>query len=158
MGEGRCRPGRRAGEASMTPDEMREARERYFSARTRRDYRRFIRELVVAFPGDPAVVEFGEMVAMALISMGDDLARGAGLPSTQCLGCRHFRGIGDTAPVGEGELEPDPPLVCDAFPEGIPDAITEGRDHSKPYRGDRGIRFEPRTMERRGSARGATRS
>lgn len=33
---------------------------------------------------------------------------------------------------------------CDAFPNGIPEAITMSkRDHRKPYRGDNGLRFDP---------------
>ena len=32
---------------------------------------------------------------------------------------------------------------CDAFPDGIPDAITvDGFDHRQPFDGDHGIRFE----------------
>jgi hypothetical protein len=50
--------------------------------------------------------------------------------SVQCLGCKHF--------LFEG-------LSCDAFPEGIPREIVEGKfDHSAPYEGDGGIRYEPR--------------
>lgn len=34
---------------------------------------------------------------------------------------------------------------CEAFPEGIPDAIyTEGEDHTKPFDGDSGIQYEPK--------------
>lgn len=66
---------------------------------------------------------------------------GAPIPSAQCLRCKHFRGM--EAVETEPGLEPDVVLVCDAFPRGIPDAITEGRDHSRPYPGDHGIRFEP---------------
>ena len=35
---------------------------------------------------------------------------------------------------------------CRAFPDGIPHAILAGRhDHTKPYSGDRGFRFDPLT-------------
>ena len=38
--------------------------------------------------------------------------------------------------------EDGPGLVCDAFPEGIPDAIYGGGfDHRKAFPGDHGIRF-----------------
>jgi hypothetical protein len=48
----------------------------------------------------------------------------------QCPDCRHLRDA--TA------------WACDAFPAGIPAAILTNRhDHTKPYPGDHGIRFEP---------------
>lgn len=48
--------------------------------------------------------------------------------STQCPVCVHY----------QGELK------CAAFPNGIPQSIITGRrDHSKPYPGDNGIRFQP---------------
>ena len=48
--------------------------------------------------------------------------------STQCLECKHYRGL----------------ARCDAFgDEQIPQEIMEGsHDHAEPYPGDHGIRFE----------------
>jgi hypothetical protein len=49
-----------------------------------------------------------------------------------CIYCKHFRGAGARA------------LVCDAFPDGIPQSIVESAvDHREPVEGDHGIRFEP---------------
>lgn len=54
-------------------------------------------------------------------------------PSPKCVECKHFRGPAK----GDG-------FCCRAFPVNIPDAILDGvHDHSKPYPGDKGIRFEP---------------
>lgn len=48
----------------------------------------------------------------------------------QCGDCKHVYKDG-------------PPPTCAAFPDGIPDAILKGEhDHTRPYEGDRGIRFE----------------
>lgn len=50
-----------------------------------------------------------------------------------CLGCKHF-------------TESASKLVCDAFPEGIPQAIYLSRvDHRKPVSGDGGIVFEAKS-------------
>lgn len=50
-----------------------------------------------------------------------------------CNGCTRFR----RRDGGYG-------FRCDAFPDGIPEAIlTSDRDHRKPYRGDGGLRFDP---------------
>jgi hypothetical protein len=61
----------------------------------------------------------------------------------QCVSCRHFRDV-------IGYSQPDPGVEgtvifgCAAFPKGIPPAIWSDRvDHRRPYRGDRGIRWEP---------------
>jgi len=36
------------------------------------------------------------------------------------------------------------PLKCHAYPDGIPEDITlGGNGHKKPFKGDRGIQFEP---------------
>lgn len=49
----------------------------------------------------------------------------------QCMYCKHYRRDATK-------------LVCDAYPDGIPDAILYWKvDHRAPYRGDNGIRFEP---------------
>lgn len=48
--------------------------------------------------------------------------------SNQCHLCLNYGGEG----------------VCLAFPDGIPDEIWSGEvDHSQPYKGDNGFRFEP---------------
>jgi len=48
--------------------------------------------------------------------------------SAQCTRCAHYRLFGE----------------CAAFPKGIPDPIFAGEhDHTQPYPGDNGIRFEP---------------
>ena len=48
-----------------------------------------------------------------------------------CIKCKHRR------PALRG-------FICKAFPKKIPDEIMFGGfDHTKPYPGDNGIRFEP---------------
>jgi hypothetical protein len=45
----------------------------------------------------------------------------------QCPVCKHYLNL----------------FECEAFPEGIPDEILSGEvDHTEPYPGDNGIRFE----------------
>jgi hypothetical protein len=49
----------------------------------------------------------------------------------QCWTCAH--------------LSDGPSMTCKAYPEGIPDALQLGREsHSRPYKGDNGIRWKPR--------------
>jgi len=57
-------------------------------------------------------------------------------PEPPCMACRHI------FPEKLGEFG----FKCRAFPAGIPDEIiTEGIQHTEPYPGDNGIRFEPKT-------------
>lgn len=59
-----------------------------------------------------------------------------GLPP-DCLRCKHFNENYER-PMGT-------PSRCEAFPEGIPEAIySRGEPHTKPWPGDHGIQFEPR--------------
>jgi hypothetical protein len=52
-----------------------------------------------------------------------------------CSGCTHLR----------GDLR-DP--RCDAFPGGIPNEILLSKaDHRKPFPGDNGIQFEPKSAK-----------
>ncbi len=58
------------------------------------------------------------------------------MQSDQCLECRHYQGVQDRVTF--------PVHVCEAYPDGIPDAIITGmHDHREPFAGDKGIRFEP---------------
>jgi len=48
--------------------------------------------------------------------------------SYQCMTCKHYMGLGG----------------CLAFLDGIPEEIFSGLfDHTKPYKGDGGLRWEP---------------
>ena len=49
----------------------------------------------------------------------------------KCLECKHFHD------------ERTAPRTCEAFPDGIPEVIYfESYDHTKPFKGDKGIQFE----------------
>jgi hypothetical protein len=53
------------------------------------------------------------------------------METAMCAYCKHFN----------GEVRDE--NVCAAFPDGIPDEIAyENADHTKPFKGDHGIRFE----------------
>lgn len=65
--------------------------------------------------------------------------------SPQCAACAHYRGPRGRVVEEDGGMLLYSVVVCDAFPRGIPVAISlQERDHRKPYPGDRGVRFEPR--------------
>jgi hypothetical protein len=50
-----------------------------------------------------------------------------------CAFCKHFR-----------ERLENGTLTCAAFPNGIPEPIASAKvEHTAPYPGDNGIRFEP---------------
>lgn len=52
-----------------------------------------------------------------------------GVVSSQCNHCRHYWGFGR----------------CDAYPDNIPREILGNQfEHTTPYEGDNGIRFEPK--------------
>lgn len=58
------------------------------------------------------------------------------MQSSQCLECRHYRGV--------QERKDFPVHVCEAYPDGIPEEIVTGmHDHRAPFAGDNGILFEP---------------
>jgi len=58
----------------------------------------------------------------------------------KCLDCAYYRG---PKQYGFG-------LTCKAYPEGIPEAILEGKiDHNKPYSGDHGIQFKSKKEQKK---------
>ena len=74
---------------------------------------------------------------------------GAPDPPEYCWECKHYKEMPpDQWPTplrdktGICDLDYPP---CEAFPQGIPEEIWVGEfDHTKPYPGDNGIRFEPK--------------
>lgn len=77
--------------------------------------------------------------------MGAPIQRELRMPGEQCCGCRHLSWEMVRVGVHIEGLEDDYSFTCAAFPKGIPEAITSRRrDHRLPFRGDKGIRFEPR--------------
>lgn len=70
---------------------------------------------------------------------------GAPTPSSQCFSCRHYTGWVESSAKING-APPSHVCACRAFPKGIPDAITnDNHNHRRPYPGDQGIRWEPKT-------------
>lgn len=68
-----------------------------------------------------------------------------GITSPQCRDCVHYRGPDfDAKRTAKGTVLMAW-LACDAFPKGIPYQISAGEhDHRLPFKGDRGVRYEPR--------------
>ena len=53
-----------------------------------------------------------------------------GVISSQCNNCKHYQGFGK----------------CDAYPDNIPREIIGNQfEHTTPYEGDNGSRFEPKS-------------
>jgi hypothetical protein len=53
--------------------------------------------------------------------------------------CRHFIGVKQ-----DGQEESTERVVCEAYPDGIPDEIAYGDNlHTSPIPGDNGIQYEP---------------
>lgn len=64
-------------------------------------------------------------------------------PNCRKRGCLFFTGLKFDEVAEETESPGDAVPTCIAFPAGIPDAIAFGANtHTKPYKGDGGIRFE----------------
>ncbi len=66
-------------------------------------------------------------------------------PNSMCVVCTHLRGdvINVDDVHGNGNRRPLQ-YTCEAYPDGIPSKISDGKaDHRKPFKGDRGIRFDP---------------
>jgi hypothetical protein len=60
-------------------------------------------------------------------------------PNCSIRECKHYTGIAKIDGTGLTEVN-----ICVAFPKGIPFEIAYGEhDHTTPYKGDNGIRFEP---------------
>jgi hypothetical protein len=66
-------------------------------------------------------------------------------PGEQCMDCKHYVGLSVVGEIIEG-VEKDYEPTCKAFPDGIPDELlTDTVSHAKPYHGDSGVLFVPKT-------------
>lgn len=70
MGTDRRGPGCRAGEGRVTPAKVAEYWRRFFAAKDAGELRGLARELVELYPDDPAIEDFCESIAMALLAEG----------------------------------------------------------------------------------------
>jgi hypothetical protein len=62
------------------------------------------------------------------------------ITTLQCHTCKHFRGY---------DVNLDK-VTCEAFPGGIPYEIQSGFDHTEPFEGDKGIRWEQAELPKKG--------
>ena len=66
-------------------------------------------------------------------------------PTKLCWSCLHFHGEGYTPPDFPEEWCDAGIVKCDAFPEGMPEAIRRDEfDHDKPHPGDHGLQYVSR--------------
>jgi len=79
------------------------------------------------------------------VEMGDFNKKGGCIiimsnASPICFSCKHYHYEVNKHRLFDAK-------ICQAYPEGIPTEILLGKvDHRQPYKGDKGIIFEPRVI------------